>query len=154
MKEYSGPLRYVKIMKKAFRIFAVFAIPAFMVFLVFALSGAAAFWIITPVFGVLFFVVYGLYAMRVSMGVVIGMELTDRVVHLKTNRKVFTYDVHRGCVAVKICGNRYICRFRTQDSSDSFIFYRRAPFSKFSDTQFSEADIRAFFPRFDQVTAS
>lgn len=151
MKEYSGPLRYVKIMKKLFWVFAAFCLPALMVCLVFAFSGAMAFVIIAPAVGILFLVVYALYAVRISMGVVIGMEVTDKVVHIKTNRKTFTYDVHGGCIAVKSSGSKYICKFRTQNSADSFIFFRRAPFSKPSDSQFSADALRPFFPRIDEL---
>ncbi len=154
MKEIGGSVRYVNIVRRLFIIFCCVALPALMICLVFCFLRVMAFWIITPVAGVLFFVVYGFYTLRVSLGTVIAYETTEQVVHLKTRRRTFTYDVKRGCVAMAVKGNRYIGTFQTQDSRDKFVFYRRAPFSKISDAQFTADDIASFFPRFAEADSN
>ena len=78
------------------------------------------------------------------LGTVLGIETTDKVVHLHTARKTYTYDVNMGCVSVREYSNRFVAVFETQDSRDSFTFYKRAPFSSFSDGQFSSDDIARF----------
>ena len=96
MREQPTVLRYVRSMKKAMVIFSVFAIPAIMVCAVFAFLNYIGFWIVTPVAVIAYLAVYAVYALRVSMGTVIGLEVTNDVVHVKTKRAVYTYDVKSG----------------------------------------------------------
>ena len=130
MKEQPFVIRYVRAMKRCIVLLSCIAIPAVMVCAVFAFLGYIGFWIVTPVALVAYLALYGWYALRVSMGTVIGTEVTDTVVHVKTKRAVYTYDVKSGCIAVRQKKNCWIATFRTQTSQDSFIFYRRAPFSR------------------------
>ena len=139
-------VKYVRIVKQLFVVFSVIAIPAFMVCLVFAFEKMPVFYYLTPAIGVGYFVVYGLYTMKISMGLVLGIEVTEQVVHVKTKRKTFTYDVKEGCVAVKVTNKKFICTFRTQNSEDKFVFCRHLPFKQWSAEQFTENDIRAFYP--------
>ena len=81
---------YVRIMKKLFVIFSCFMIVAIMVSLTFAFSQFVAFYVIAPLLIVAYLVAYGFYAIRVSMSVVIAVEVTDLVIHLKTKRRTFT----------------------------------------------------------------
>ncbi len=145
-----GVEKYVNTVKKLFTVFACLAIPAFMVCLVFAFAGVKAFWAIAPAVGILFLVVYSLYALRVSMGTVTGIEVTDTVVHLKTKRKIFTYDRIGGCASVKTYKNKFVCVFRTEDSQDKFVFLRRAPFSRYYEEQFLPDEVRLFYPDLDE----
>ena len=145
MKEQPVVLRYVRAMKKAMVLVSCIAIPAIMICAVFAFLGYIGFWIVTPAVLIVYFALYGWYALRVSMGTVIGTEVTDTVVHVKTKRAVYTYDVNAGCVAVRQKKNCWVATFRTQTSQDSFIFYRRAPFSRPYETAFTQADIDAFW---------
>lgn len=151
----TGPEKYVRRVRCIFMIAAVAVFFALMILLALAvgLSG-------TPriVYGcsagallLLFLVGYGSYEMGVSMGTVLSVEITEQVVHLTTRRKVFTYDVKRGCVGVKRTHNRFVCTFETQNSRDKFSFYTHAPLSAYGDSQFSEEDIRAFCPRYDEL---
>lgn len=151
MKEKPCVVRYVRLVKKLFIAVSCIFLPAIMVCLVFAFSGAMAFWIITPALLVAYLVLYGFYAMRVSMGTAVGIEVTGEVVHVKTPRKTFTYDVKRGCVAVSVKSNRYVCTFQTIDSRDSFLFYRRPPFSKPYEQAFTDEEIASFYPAFDDI---
>ena len=139
---------YVRRMKKLFVIFSFVMIPAVMISLIFAFNGVFAFYIVAPVLAVAYLVAYGFYAMRVSMSVVIAVEMTDVVVHLKTKRKTFTYDAKMGCVAMKAKKGKYIGTFRTQNSEDKFIFLRRVPFTKRYEVAFSPEDMRLLFPAF------
>lgn len=151
MRMKEGVQRYVSIMKKLFLIFSFIAIPAFMTCLVFAFSGFSVFIYISPAVGVLYLAVYGFYAMFVSMGTVIGMEITDKMIHIKTKRKTFSYDVHAGCVDMKVTDRKFVGTFETQTSRDKFTFYRRVLFSRYSDEQFTVDEIRLFFPRIDEM---
>lgn len=152
----SGPDKFVRIMKKLFVIFAVIAIPTLMVCLVYAFNASgtmkAVFIVLSCAVALLFLFVYGFYAMHVSMGTVLGVQTTEKVVHLVTKRKTFTYDVRMGCIEMRKKRNRFIGTFATQDSRDKFVFYSHAPFSKWSDEQFSEEDIRKFYARIDEVS--
>ena len=49
-----------------------------------------------------------------------------------------------GCVGVREYKNRCVAVFGTQDSRDSFIFYKHAPLSSYSDGQFTLSDIARF----------
>lgn len=149
-----GVLHYVKIVKKLFLAFSFIAIPAFMVSLVFAFGKSVPFYFIAPAIAVCYFVVYGFYAMHVSMGTVTGIEITDKVVHLKTPRKTFTYDVNMGCVEVKTFKNKFVGTFQTQNSRDKFIFYRRVLFTKSYIEQFTAEDVLSFFPSFCEYPQS
>lgn len=151
MRIKEGVRRYVQIMKKLFLIFSFIAIPAFMVCLVFAFSGFPVFVYIAPAVGLVYLVVYGCYAMCVSMGTVIGIEITDKILHIKTKRKTFSYDVHSGCVGMKVTDRKFVGTFETQTSRDKFTFYRRVLFSRYSDEQFTVDEIRLFFPRIDEM---
>lgn len=145
MKEQPFVIRYVRAMKRCILLLSCIAIPAIMVCAVFAFLGYIGFWIVTPVALVAYLALYGWYALRVSMGTVIGTEVTDTVVHVKTKCTVYTYDVKSGCIAVRQKKNCWIATFRTQTSQDSFIFYRRAPFSRPYETAFTQEDIDAFW---------
>lgn len=145
-----GIQRYVTVLKYLFIAFSVVAIPSFMICLVYAFSKVMAFYIIAPVLGVLYLAVYATYALKISMGTVIGTEVTDKVVHLKTKRKTFTYDAYTGCVEVKVKKNKFIATFETQDSRDRFIFLRRFVFFGNGEEQFTAEDIRAFYPALDE----
>ncbi len=149
----SGPVKFVKLMRILFLLLTIVIVPVVMILTALACNvkgvPCVILSVIVAALVVFWLTVYGFYAMRVSMGTVLGTEITDKVVHLHTKRKIFTYDVKMGCVAVKVRGNRYVCTFETQDSRDKFTFYRHAPFSKFSDRQFSEDDIAAFCPGFE-----
>lgn len=139
MKE--GVVRYTKAVKKLFVIWSVFAIPAIMICLFFAFMGYAAFWFISPAAIVVYLFVYGVYALKVSLSVALGVQTTKEVVHIYTKRKTFTYDIRMGCVEMKKLKNKYVGVFQTQDSREKFVFYRRAPFGKYSEEQFTEAEI-------------
>lgn len=150
MREKADIVKFVKIVKRAFLVFSVFAIAAEMVFLVFAFMKVLGCIIAACVLGVGYFVVYGFYAIRVSMGTALGIDVTDKVVHVKTKRKTWTYDVNRGCVGVKVKRNKFIATFQTQDSRDSFIFYQRVWFSPRGAEQFTADEIKMFYPALDE----
>lgn len=151
MIEKKGVLKFVKIVKRLFIAMSVILLPLIMICLVYAVSGYAAFWIITPVLVVAYFVAYGFYAMRLSMGTVTGVEITDKVVHVRTPRKTFTYDVRMGCIGVKVKKNAFVCTFQTQDSRDTFIFYRRVLFSPSYQEQFTREEVARFYPKIEAI---
>lgn len=141
---------YVRIMKKLFVIFSCFMIVAIMVSLTFAFNQFVAFYVIAPLLIVAYLVAYGFYAIRVSMSVVIAVEVTDLVIHLKTKRRTFTYDAKAGCVAMKEKRGSFVGTFRTQDSEDKFVFLRHVPFTKSYETAFTEEDMRLIYPAFGE----
>lgn len=149
----SGPAKYASRAKFLLILLSIAVFPAIMILTALAcnVKGAACavYSVVVALLALSWLIVYGVYSFRVSMGTVIGIEVTAKVVHLYTKRKTFTYDAHMGCVAVKVKRNRYVCTFETQDSRDSFLFYRHAPFSKYSDEQFTEEDIVSFCPAFE-----
>ena len=145
MKE--GIVRYVNIIKRLFIAFSVVVLTAFMVSMVFAFNKFFAFYFISPALLLGWIVVYGFYAMRVSMGTVLGIEVTSEVVHLKTKRKTYTYDVKTGCEKIRVYKNKFIGTFSASDSRDRFIFYRRVLFSKYQCEQFTKEDIARFYAR-------
>ncbi|MBO5046136.1 MAG: hypothetical protein J6C93_04620 [Clostridia bacterium] len=152
----SGIVKYVNVVKSFFRLFTVVCIPAFMVLLVVAFNAEEKadkllFGFLAGGVLLLFFIVYGFYSMRVTMGTVMEVQWTDQVVHLKTPRKTYTYDVVGGCVDMKVTGRKFVGTFETQDSRDKFIFYRRAPFSAYREEQFTVNEIRAFYPKIDEI---
>lgn len=151
MKE--GIVRYVKICKKIFQIFSLVAIPALMVFLVFALNaeGMAKTLFICLAAGTaaLWFIAYGFYAMRISLGAVTEVSYNDKVVYLKTPRKTYTYDVLESCVDMKVYKNKFVGTFETQNSRDKFIFYRKTLFSRLGEGCFTANDLRPFYPLID-----
>ena len=149
-----GPEKYVSVVKIALIVLSIAVFPVIMVLTAVAFHledtlPRVVYSIVIAVLALGWLVAYGFYAMRVSMGTVLGVETNEKVVYLHTKRKIFTYDVKMGCVAVKVKGNRYICTFETQDSRDKFTFYRHAPFSKYSDEQFTDEDISSFCPAFE-----
>ena len=150
MREKADIVRFVKIVKRLFLIFSVFAIAAEMVLLVFAFMGYLGCIIGACALGVGYIVVYAVYALRLSMGAALGIDVTDKVVHVKTKRKIFTYDVKRGCVGVKVKRNKFVATFETQDSRDSFTFYRRVWFSPHGAEQFTADEIRMFYPALEE----
>ena len=139
-------LKYVKFCKKLFILFSCVAIPVTMICLIFAVTGYAAFWFITPAIAIVYLTVYALYALYVSMGTVIGFETTDKVVHVRTKRRTYTYDVKRGCKKVKTTKRKFVCTFETQDSRDKFIFYRKVLFARSYEDQFTLEEISSFYP--------
>ena len=145
MKELPAVVRYVRLMKKWFVILSCFAIPAIMVCAVFAFAGYIGFWFVTPAVLIAYLAVYAWYALHVSMGTVIGLEVTGDAIHVKTKRGTYTYDVKTGCVGVRRKRYRLIATFRTQTSQDSFTFYIRAPFSKPYEGAFTEQDLAPFW---------
>ena len=149
MKE--GIVKYVKIIKKLYVIFSIVILLAVMVSAVFAFNRFAAFYIITPVLIVIWLTVYGVYALRVSMGTVLGVEINKQFIYLKTKRKTYTFDRETGCEEVKYKGNKFIATFSTERSRDKFIFYRRVMFSAYQDEQFTVEDIAAFYPKVQEM---
>ena len=143
-------VNYVRLVKKLFVIFSCVMLPAVMVCLIFAFGGSIAFCILAPALIIAYLTVYALYALRVSMGIVLGAEVTESVVHLKTKRKTFTYDARCGCVGVKVKKNKFVCTFRTQTSEDTFTFLRRVPFAKRYEEGFGEDEMRRIVPNFDE----
>lgn len=142
-------------MRKLLIALAVICFPVLMVLLVYAVNSVGSyrvlFALLCAAIALGYLVFYGFYSLQVSMGTVLGIEVTDKVVHLITKRKTFTYDVKRGCIRVRAKRSRYICTFQTQDSRDSFIFWKHAPFSRYSDEQFSREEIARFYPDMDEV---
>jgi len=146
-----GIVRYVKIIKRLFIAFSAVAIPALMVSLVFAFSKFFAFYFIAPAILLVWLVVYGVYAMRVSMGTVIGVEIAGGSVNLKTKRKTFTYDLENGCIRMKVSARAFVGTFVNQNSQDKFIFYRRVLFSRYGDEQFTADDLRPLCANIDSL---
>ncbi len=147
MKIYKpSVLKYVNFCKKLFIVFSCVALPLLMISLIFACMGYAAFWIIFPVGMVAYFILYGFYALGISMGTVIGFETTEQVVHVKTKRKTYTYDVKRGCKEVRESKRKFICTFETQDSRDKFVFPKKVLFAKSYEEQFTAEELSSFYP--------
>lgn len=144
--EKSSVANYVRLVKKIFVIFSCVMIPAIMVFLILAFNRFVAFYVLAPVAIVAYLAVYAVYALRVSMGIVIAVEKTDLVVHIRTKRKTFTYDANMGCVALKEKNGKFIGTFRTQDSEDKFIFLKHVPFTRRYETAFTREEMRLLFP--------
>jgi hypothetical protein len=153
MREKTGIRKYVTVLRNLFIAFSIVVIPAFLACLSLAFCRFAAFYILAPAVGISYFVVYGLYAMRVSMGTVIAVETTDRVVHLRTRRKTFTYDLNGGCVAVSVYKNRFVCTFESENARDRFVFYRYVPFTPRYEEQFTAEEIGLFYPAIGDVEA-
>ncbi len=152
MNEKEGVVRYVRTVRKLFLAFSIIVIPLFFVCVTFAIARYAAFWIITPVLGIAYFTVYGVYVMRVSLGTVIGVQLTQEVIHVRTLRKTYTYDRQSGCVSVKRKGKKFVATFRTQDSEDKFLFYNRVLFSPYREEQFTAEEMSFIYPAFNHET--
>lgn len=153
----AGPARYVAVMKNLLIVLLFIAIVTAFPILIVGLNSAGAqkavYIAVAIAILVAYLVFYGFYQLNVSMGTVLGIEVTTKVVHIVTKRKTFTYDVKSGCVALKQKKNKFVGTFETQDSRDKFIFYRRAPFTKFSEEAFTEEDIRTFYPQIDETNA-
>ena len=152
MNEKEGIVRYVRTVRKLLIAFSAVAVPLFFVCLTFAIARYAAFWIVTPVLGVLYFTVYGVYVMRVSLGTVLGIQLTEELIYVKTLRKTFAYDRREGCVSVTKKGKKYVATFRTQDAQDSFLFYSRVLFSPYCEEQFTAEEMSMIYPAFNPET--
>lgn len=150
MNERPAIVKFVKIIKRLFVAFSIIAIPLIMASLVLAFAGYLVFQIVAPIAIVLYFVLYGAYALNISMGTVVGMEVTEQVVHIKTKRKTYTYDAKTGCVDLKITKRKFVATFRTQDSQDKFTFYRRVPFGKYYDEQFTLEEMREIYPALEE----
>ena len=144
MKE--GILKFVKIIKRLYIAFTVVVLGAFLISTVFAFNQFFAFYFISPALLILWVTVYALYALRVSMGTVIGIEVTKEVVHLKTKRKTYTYDRERGCEKLEVRGNKFVGTFVAEGARDKFMFYRRVLFTKYQDEQFTAEELSAFYP--------
>lgn len=144
-------VRYVGRMKTVSLVLRVALILFTLVALVFAFNGYIGYMILAGVSVLVYIALYVFYASKISMDVVMGIEQTKEVVHLKVKRKTFTYDAETGCIGVKEYAKKYVCTFQTQDSVDRFTFYKRAPFAKPYETGFTEREIRAFCPRFDEI---
>ncbi len=140
-------LRFVNICRKLFLTFSCVAIPTTMVLLVFAFLGYVAFWFIAPAVFVVYLVVYGFYALCISMGTAIGFEIAGKVLYVRTRRKTYTYDAGMGCTKIKVSKRKFVCTFETQDSSDKFTFPRRVLFAKSYEEQFTPDEIALFFPQ-------
>lgn len=144
-------LRYVKFWKKLFVIFSCVALPALMICLIYALIGYIGFWFVSAGIAVVYLVIYGLYAIFISMGTVIGFETNNSVVYVRTKRKTYTYDVKRGCKAVKANRRKFVCTFETQDSRDKFTFLRKVMFARSYEEQFTAEEIAAFYPAIEET---
>lgn len=103
---------------------------------------------ILVVFLGLFIAIHIIYNNKVAMGTVFEYIVKGNTITLRTPKKNFTYDLENGCKSVVKKGNKYVCLFVDASYADTFIFYKRAPFVKTHDTQFSDDDIRVFFPSF------
>ena len=145
MHEKEGVVKYVNIVKRLFMAFSIVMIPFFLFCLFLAVRPYAAFWIITPAVAVLYFVVYGFYAMRVSMGTALGFQIVGSTVRVQTKRKTFIYDLSDGEIFVKESSRKYIVTFRADGAQDSFIFYRRVAFTPYHEEQFTKEDIRLIY---------
>lgn len=154
MNEKAGIVRYVRTVKKLFIAFSAVSIPLFFVSLTFAVAGYTAFFLIAPALGILYFALYAVYALRVSMGTVIGVELTEDTIRLKTPRKTFSYDARSGCIGVKKKGKKFIATFCTANSKDSFIFYNRVLFSPYGEEQFTIKEMTVIYPRLEESSGA
>lgn len=140
-------VRFVKIVKNIVTLVCAALAVFSMIALVFAFSGYLGFIILAPIGIVAFLVVYGFYAVKFSLDVVLGVEMGAQTMLIKTKRKTFTYGLG-DCVSVKEYDKKYVCTFQTQDSSDRFTFLKRAPFSKPYEEGFTEEDIQKIYPQF------
>lgn len=143
--------RYVKAVGKITLVLRIALILFSLVALVLAFSGYIGYMILAGASIVAYIVIYVVYAMKISMDIVLEANTTKEVVHIRVKRKIFTYDAVTGCIGVKEYAKKYVCTFQTQDSVDHFTFYKRAPFAKPYEEGFTERDIRAFCPRFDEL---
>jgi len=91
------------------------------------------------------------YNSKIAMGAVFEIVINKSTITLRTAKKDFTYDLTEGCKSVQDKGNRYVCLFADASDADTFIFYKRAPLTKNPATQFSEEEIKLFYPLIDEV---
>lgn len=96
----------------------------------------------------LFIAIHIIYNNKVAMGTVFEYVVEKNTITLRTPKKNFTYDLTNGCKSVVKKGGKYVCLFVDASYADTFIFYKRPPFAKNYETQFSDDDIRVFFPSF------
>ncbi len=150
----AGIVHYVGVLKKIFIAYSAVMLLGIMFSLLFAFSGYLGFMILAPVLIVVHLAVYAFYALRITMGLALAVEVTPEVVHVKTKRRTYTYDAQKGCIAVKTYKNKFVCTFATQDSVDKFVFLRRAPFSKYYEEQFTAEEIAAFYPGYREEGAA
>lgn len=140
-------VRYLKFVKKVVAVVCVLLAAAIFVSIGFAFSGYIGFMIVTPVLMAAFLTVYGIYAVKFSLNLVLGVEYGKQTLTIRTKRKAFSYGFG-ACEDVKEKENKYVCTFGTQDSVDKFTFLKRVPFMKPYETCFTEEDIERFAPAF------
>lgn len=141
-------VRYVKFVKKVVAVVCVVLAIAAFVSVGFAFSGVIGFMILAPVFMIAFLAVYGVYAVKFSLDIVLGVEYGKKTVELRTKRKTFTFGLD-ACESVKETEKKYVCTFCTADSEDKFTFLKRVPLMKPYEVCFTEEDIRKFKPDFE-----
>lgn len=95
--------------------------------------------------------VHILYNGKIAMGTVFECVIHKNTITLRTSKKDFTYDLHDGCKSAVQKGNKYVCLFVDANDADYFYFYKRAPLTKDPQTQFSEEEIKIFYPEFEAV---
>ena len=140
-------VRYIRIVKYIVTAICA-ALGVFsMVCLVFAFNRYLGFIILAPVAILSFLIVDGVYAVKFSLNIVLGVELGAQTVLIKTKRKTFTYGLDE-CVGVREDRKKYVCTFQTQDSKDTFTFLKHAPFSKPYEEGFTDEDICLFYPEY------
>ncbi len=141
-------VRYLKFVKNIVTFLCVALGIAIFISLGFAFSGYIGFMIIAPALMVVFLVIYGIYAVKFSLDLVLAVECGSKTLVITTKRKSFTFGLD-ACTDVKETDRKYVCTFRTETSEDKFTFLKRAPFMKPYETCFTEEDIRTFYPDFE-----
>jgi len=94
----------------------------------------------------IFIAAHIVYNNKIAMGAVFECVIHKNTITLRTAKKNFTYDLSEGCKSVQVKANSYVCLFVDATDADTFIFYKRAPLVKNPATQFSEDEIRTFYP--------
>ncbi len=151
MKE--GILSYLKKIKTLYIILMVILTAGTLFCLPFATMLYLGYVIIAVVLIALIIVLKIVYSNKVSLGTVFEIRTNGDTLILRTSKQDFMYNLTNGCKKVKVRANKFICTFESGGFEDSFIFYKRAPFSKSDDIQFTSDDIRIFYPDF-KVTRS
>ncbi len=141
-------LRYVKLIRNIVTVVCALLAIFSLIALVYAFQGYMGYIILAPVGIVLFIAVYAVYASKISLDTVLGIEVAKNTVHIITKRKTFTYDLQSGCTEVKESDKKYVCTFVTQDSEDKFTFYKTVPFKKPYEVCFEDRDIGVFFSEY------
>ena len=140
-------VRYVNLIRRICTVILAVLFVCTMISLLFAFNRYIGFMILAPVFFILFLALYGVYAVKIGLNTVIGLEVTEEVIHVKTRRKTFTFDAG-SCSGVKETDRKFVCTFLSEGASDSFTFLRRVPFAKAGEEGFTEEDIRLVYPGF------